>query len=143
MKNRIALAASAAIAALGLMALPQAAQADDAPAVPAPKAEAQPPAAAADGHFYLYNGYFFTGARAGYFGNASNYGSSDNTASSLWNNGYPGALDDVRVYLDARYAGPSRGIHNGVALADLQQWRYDGTNRSLDNSISSHKWVDL
>ncbi|MFH8619543.1 peptidase inhibitor family I36 protein [Streptomyces sp. NPDC017979] len=145
MKKRITLAVSAAVAALGLMALPQAAQADGAPTGSAPKAEAkvQPRAAAADGYLYLYDGYNYTGGWTRYSGNASNYGGFNDRASSLWNNGYPGSLDDVRVYLHAGYGNPSRGVHNGVALADLRQWAYDGTNWWLDNSISSHRWVNL
>ncbi|MDI3417738.1 hypothetical protein [Streptomyces luteolus] len=70
------------------------------------------------------------------------WGCSD-WASSLHNNGYPGAMDDVWVYEHTGYEGGRRGVHNGVYLTDLHPYKYDGSNVRLNNTISSHQWTNL
>ncbi|MFF4578695.1 peptidase inhibitor family I36 protein [Streptomyces sp. NPDC001373] len=53
-------------------------------------------------------------------------------ASSWWNNGYSGALGDVRVYADINYGGASTCAPNGSAGNIPWEW---------NDRISSHKWV--
>ncbi len=76
-----------------------------------------------------------------WFGSSLNSNFNDE-ASSLINNGYPGGLDDVRLYRDINYRGPSICLRNGDSFVDLSVGRErfsDGTN--ANDRISSHKWV--
>jgi hypothetical protein len=105
-------------------------------------------AAAADGRLYAYYDYDYRRLCNSWSGNSSNWGACRNTTSSLWNNGYPGNLDDVWVYWGLNHSGARRGVHNGVALANLGHWHFDadtgaGSGQPLNNNISSHRWTNL
>ncbi len=64
-------------------------------------AHAQPPnlpdSANADGYLYAYNDPELEGTRCRWAGSAGTWGSCENEASSLWNNGYYG-IDAVDLY---------------------------------------------
>ncbi|MER6997225.1 hypothetical protein [Streptomyces sp. NPDC000410] len=76
-------------------------------------------------------------------GSSYNWGDCWNTASSLWNDRYPGVNDDVWVHWGLNCQKARRGVYNGVYLANLSQWRFDqgtgqGSGELLDNNIASH-----
>lgn len=133
----------AVLAASIVAATPLTAQANAAPA-PRPGI-----AAFADGRLHAYYDINYQGGECGsWAGESSHWGDCRNTASSLWNNRYPGANDDVWVRWDRNNTGARRGVYNGVALANLSQWRFDagtgsGSGQLLDNNISSHSVTQL
>ncbi|WP_267243602.1 hypothetical protein [Streptomyces sp. PR69] len=150
--GRLSLAAAtltlAALTALtALTAVPSANAAPAGESAPRPTA-APVSAAAPDGHLHAYFDINFRNYCGGWVGNAGNWGQCRNKASSLWNNGYPGNLDDVWVHWDTGCRGARRGVHNGVALADLRRWTFDrntgpGSGEALNDNISSHCWTNL
>ncbi|PDP88127.1 hypothetical protein CQJ94_08350 [Glycomyces fuscus] len=120
----------------------------NAPTAQAEEVRSHTAAAAADGRLYAYYDFNYNRYCASWAGNSSNWGACRNTTSSLWNNGYPGNLDDVWVYWGLNHSGARRGVHNGVALANLSQWTFDantgsGSGQALNNNISSHMWTNL
>lgn len=137
------------IVATTLVATPLAAVAEPAlsASLDAPAAESAPPVPA-DGLLHVYHGFSRTNYCDSWLSHSAHWGVCRNSTASLWNNGYPGNLDDVLVFWAPDYAGSYRGIHNGVVLDDLRQWTFDdtglpGSNEWLYNNISSHKWVNL
>ncbi len=140
-KSRIA-AGAVAIAATALVAGGVTAEAATAP-------PASPATAQSDGYFYSYNGTGFTNLCGRWSGNSPNWGVCRNKTESLWNNGYPGAFDDVLVYWGLNYTGAYRGVCNGDALPDVSGLTFDWSNgaaghgESLWHNISSHKWATL
>jgi hypothetical protein len=135
--------AGAAIATMGIGLLPATAQAQAvAPASPAGVS------VQADGNLHLYRDVNYGNYCRGYVGNSTDWGTCRNQVSSLWNNGYPGDLDDVWLYWGTNYSGARRGVHNGVSIADLQPYTFDagtgtGAGQSINNNVSSHKWTNL
>lgn len=98
-------------------------------------------ASAADGYFYIYNGPNFGGTVCRWFGNDADYRYNSNGggcnmnvndwASSWWNNGYAGYLEDVNVREHINYGGADFCVPNGYAYPYLGWW---------DNRASSHFW---
>jgi hypothetical protein len=69
-----------------------------------------------------------------------------NQASSVHNNGFAGAYDDVLLYWDAGHGGAAYCLRNGNYLMDMRYDRfpYNGTGggQAMNDNISSHRWVD-
>ncbi len=97
----------------------------------------------ADGNFYAYYRLNRTQQCGAWAGNALDMGSCGLGAESVWNNGFPGARDDVFVHQGTRCGGERRGIYNGVWLDDLRQWNFDGTVTALWHNLRSFCWVQL
>ncbi|GAA3737393.1 hypothetical protein [Salinactinospora qingdaonensis] len=97
----------------------------------------------ADGYFYAYTHAGYNTLCHRWEGNARHWGHCNDKVSSVLNNGFPGHLDDVWVYKHAGYNSPGRGIYNGVGISNLRNFTYDGTNQHMNDSISSHRWVNL
>ncbi|MFT2017257.1 peptidase inhibitor family I36 protein [Streptomyces sp. 796.1] len=136
----------AAVAAVALAGMPSLAVADDGRGSAKEPVVAADVSAKADGYLYAFEHINKGGKSARWASNSWNWGLDrdfNDKASSLHNNGFPGSLDDVIVYRDADFKGNSRGVHNGVYLADLRKWNFDGTNVPLQDRISSHRWVNL
>ncbi|OEJ93281.1 peptidase inhibitor family I36 protein [Streptomyces thermolilacinus] len=146
-RGTVLFASALAVAALGLA--PTAAQAQDkAPSAPAVAVPAGADAAAADGNLYAWEHSWKGGRQATWVGNSSNWTDRNmrNQASSVHNNGYAGAYDDVLLYWDANYGGAAYCLRNGNYLMDM---RYDhfpyngaGGGQAMNDNISSHRWVD-
>ncbi|WP_150239989.1 hypothetical protein [Nocardiopsis quinghaiensis] len=140
MKTKRVMALAMAVAAVAVMNAPAAQAAEAGPTVPL--------SAAADGKLHVYYDFNLSRHCASWEGYSSHWGKCRNEVSSLWNNGYPGGHDDVRVYWGLNHSGAYRGVHNGVVLNNLRQWTFDantgrGSGEVLDNNISSHKWISL
>ncbi|MBE8521436.1 hypothetical protein ILP97_28770 [Amycolatopsis sp. H6(2020)] len=140
-KSRIA-AGAVAIAATALVAGGVSAEAATAP-------PASPATAQANGYFYTYNGTWFTDFCAAWSGNSGDWGGCANQDESLWNNGYPGRLDDVLVYFAPGPSGAWRGVCNGDALPDVSGLTFDwsggldGHGQSIWHNIAAHRWATL
>jgi hypothetical protein len=80
-------------------------------------------------------------------GNEADAGQYLKKADGLWNNAYPGGLDDALVYWGPNRTGAWLGICNGTALYDLRQWTFPGGaaghGQPLWHNIASFKWADL
>ncbi|MFE3252192.1 hypothetical protein [Streptomyces sp. NPDC059209] len=100
-------------------------------------------AAAADGHLYSYNEINYGSYCASWAGDSSNWGSCQDRSSSLWNNGFPGAYDDVWVFEGINYTGARRGLYQGAEIPNNAAYTFDGTSLSLNDNISSHHWTNL
>ncbi|KIF69765.1 hypothetical protein HY68_16120 [Streptomyces sp. AcH 505] len=127
-----------AIAALAVGVAPLTAQAS----------ESAPPAPAATGFLHVYYDTGYTNWCDDWSGEAPDWGSCRNQVSSLHNDGYPGALDDVWVYWGLNYTGARRGVANGVGLSDLRLYAFDantgsGSGQALNDNISSHRWANI
>lgn len=81
--------------------------------------------------------------RAHWFGNDTSWGSNiNNKATSFWNRGIAGNLDDVRVYNGSNWSGSSFCLTRGSWWSDISQAPPEGAGRpALDNFGSSHRWV--
>lgn len=127
-----------AIAALAVGVAPLTAQAS----------ESAPPAPAATGLLHVYYDTGYINWCDDWSGEAPDWGSCRNQVSSLHNNGYPGALDDIWVYWGLNYTGARRGVANGVGLSDLRLYAFDantgsGSGQALNDNISSHRWANI
>ena len=121
------------------------------------------PATAADGRLYAYENRDFSGdycywtlnhadwryvewnipdrGECAWFGSSLNSNFNDEV-SSLANHGHPGGKDDVRLYRDINYRGPSICLRNGDDFGDLSLGRERFSDGTIANDrISSHKWV--
>ncbi|OXM59120.1 hypothetical protein [Amycolatopsis vastitatis] len=139
--------ARTAAAAMAITATALAAGAATAEAAPAPPAS--PATAQADGYFYTYNGTGFTDFCGRWSGPSSYWGACANQDESLWNNGYPGALDDVLIYWGRNQTGAWRGVCNGNALSNVSGLTFDysggasGHGEPIWHNIASHRWATL
>lgn len=131
----------AALAAVAVGAAPLTAQAAD-------TAPASPAGAQADGYLYVYYDLNYVGPCGKWSGNSPNWGVCRNQVTSVWNNGYPGNLDDVWLYYGLNYTGARRGVYNGVYIADLRPYPFDagtgtGAGQSINDNVASHRWTNL
>ncbi|WP_462188444.1 MULTISPECIES: hypothetical protein [unclassified Frankia] len=146
-----ALAVSAASAVV-LPATAQAAPQTGRPSAPATAPDASA-TATADGHLHLWRDTeavdpFGNSWCTSYLSDSDDWGSCRNQISSLWNNGYPGSLDDVWLYWGTHQTHARRGVYNGVYLPDLAPYTFDagtgrGAGQSIDNNVASHRWTNL
>ncbi|MGW7056300.1 hypothetical protein [Streptomyces sp. NPDC054887] len=139
-RGRFLLATAAVVTALGLA--PATAQAAPAPA-PAPAGTA---AAAADGLLYAWEHSWKGGRQATWSNSSSDWADRNmrNQASSVHNNGYAGAYEDVRLYWDTGNVGAAYCLGNGNYLMDM---RYDyfphngnGGGQAMNDNVASHRW---
>jgi hypothetical protein len=120
-------------------------------------------ASAADGRLYAYEDAGFADSHCSWVGDHKDWRYSEwnmphrgvcswwysdansnfnDEASSIWNNGYPGGADDVRLYKHINHGAPSMCIGNGDRWSDLNTGRQRFSDGSFANDqISSHRWV--
>jgi hypothetical protein len=114
------------------------------------------PAAAADGLFYVYSddmGYDVT-----YSGNGQQWPTGwNNQVDQVWNNGFPGAKDDVNIYDYPGPVGAYACVGNGdfwnlrnddyvfswVHDHDDSRFELDPLWESVHDRGTSHRWVDF
>lgn len=114
-------------------------------------------AQAADGYVYAWQHVSRGGDMCRWSGNDDDWsscrgrifaGNMRNRASSLWNNGYPGAYDDVNFYYGRWYSGAWDCLGVGDAWGNLTRQRFvygrgkPGYGQSTNDNIASHKWVN-
>ncbi|MFI7602157.1 peptidase inhibitor family I36 protein [Actinoplanes sp. NPDC049681] len=134
MKMRFAIAGALTAIAVGGFLAPSAAHADT-------------PAGSADGNFYAWNEWRYSGHKCAWQGNSADWTGAGcrNQASSVWNNGYLGGNDDVRMYWDTNYGGASICLWRGTYIENLQSVSFPnngaGAGQNANDNISSHKWV--
>ncbi|WP_405590759.1 hypothetical protein [Streptomyces sp. NBC_01190] len=142
------LTTAAATASLALVMLPTTASAQS---TAAGSGRAAPRSAqAADGLLHAWTLPGGGGTPCFWGGNSDNWGPCRNAASDIWNNGYAVTLDAVDLYWGLNATGAHACISRGDSWNNLPsgQWKFTygaglgGFGQSIDNNISSHRWVD-
>jgi hypothetical protein len=99
----------------------------------------------ADGYFYGYYDPNYSNLCGKFYNSSPTFGSCQNAASSLWNNGYSGSYGDVKAYWGANYTGSWGCVYNGVAVVDLADETFyasgTGQGETANNNIASIKWT--
>lgn len=107
-------------------------------------------AAAADGLLHAWTDAYGGGTPCFWGGNSDNWGPCRNKASDIWNNGYAVTLDSVDLYWGVSATGAHACISRGDSWNNLPsgQWKFTygaglgGFGKSVNDNISSHRWVD-
>ncbi|MEU3827066.1 hypothetical protein GT045_27355 [Streptomyces sp. SID486] len=107
-------------------------------------------AAAADGLLHAWTDPFGGGTPCFWEYNSDNWGPCRNKASDIWNNGYATTLDAVDLYSGVAGTEAHACISRGDSWNNLPsgQWRFTygaglpQFGKSVNDNISSHRWVD-
>ncbi|GHC45662.1 hypothetical protein [Streptomyces cinnamoneus] len=139
-KNLRALLAGLAVATAAAWVPADARAADASPA----RAEA----AAPDGFLYAWEHAHAKGAHCRWNKENGNWTGCRNKISDVWNNGFPGRLEDVRLFWGPGMTGSWVCLQQGESIPDL----YDagtvftapgsGRGQLVNDNVSSHDWVD-
>ncbi|MFB7031329.1 MULTISPECIES: hypothetical protein [unclassified Streptomyces] len=146
-KNRITHLMATALAAATIGLFPAAAHAETAPTAGTAVA-AGTTTAAADGYLYAWEHSWKGGRQATWADYSDNWADRNmrNQASSVHNNGFAGAYEDVRLFWHTDQSGAWYCLGNGSYLMDMRYDRFpyngNGGGEPLNDNISSHDWVN-
>ncbi|MGW1141885.1 peptidase inhibitor family I36 protein [Streptomyces zhihengii] len=138
-----ALTTGLAALALATLTVPVAEAGSTAPAAPAAAAAAAP-----DGFLYAWEHAHAGGAHCKWNADNANWAGCSDKVSDVWNNGFPGRREDVRLYNGREWTESWVCLHQGHSIPDLGasglKWFGSGHGQgtSVNDSISSHTWVD-
>ncbi|MEU6223512.1 hypothetical protein [Streptomyces sp. NPDC047042] len=104
----------------------------------------------ADGFLHVFTQPNGGGRECKWEGNSDNWGLCRNLTSDIWNNGYEGGNDAVDLYTAPGGGGAHACISQGDRWRDTTTNRYhftygeglEGFGASVNNNISSHRWVN-
>lgn len=105
-------------------------------------------AAAPDGFLYAWEHAHAGGAHCKWNSNNANWAGCSDKVSDVWNNGFPGRKEDVRLYNGVEWTESWVCLHQGHSIPNLAtsglKWfgTGHGQGTSVNDSISSHTWVD-
>ncbi|MEU1310890.1 hypothetical protein ABZ419_18640 [Streptomyces cinnamoneus] len=139
-KNPRALLAGLAVATAAAF-VPAGAQAAGTSSV---RAEAPAP----DGFLYAWEHAHAGGAHCRWNQDNGNWAGCRNKISDVWNNGFPGRLQDVRLFWGTGMTGSWVCLHQGESIPDLNAARTvftapgRGQGQLVNDNASSHDWVD-
>ncbi|MET9956094.1 peptidase inhibitor family I36 protein [Streptomyces sp. NPDC006339] len=137
------------VAALTLLTAPGAgasAAVSEAAAPPAVTAPAAVPAP--DGFLYAWEHPHAGGFHCRWNANNANWAGCRNKVSDVWNNGFPGRAEDVRLFYGLDWTGSWVCLHQGHSIPDLglSGLRFfgqgAGKGQFVNDNVSSHDWVD-
>ncbi|MFF5427934.1 MULTISPECIES: hypothetical protein [unclassified Streptomyces] len=130
--------------ALALLTAPAA----DADAAAAPPAATAPAAAAPDGFLYAWEHSHAGGFHCRWNGDNGNWAGCRNKVSDVWNNGFPGRGEDVKLFYGVSWTGSWVCLHQSHSIPDLglSGLRFfgpgAGKGQFVNDNVSSHAWVD-
>ncbi|MFG3490344.1 peptidase inhibitor family I36 protein [Streptomyces sp. NPDC047972] len=116
-------------------------------AVSAPAAVAPAAAAAPDGFLYAWEHPHAGGVHCRWNSANANWAGCRDKISDVWNNGYPGVAEDVKLYRDTDWNGSWVCLHQGHSLTDLAAsgLRFfspgHGQGELVNDRVGSHLWV--
>ncbi|MEU5218726.1 peptidase inhibitor family I36 protein [Streptomyces sp. NPDC020807] len=128
--------------ALALVTGPGAGAAGAAPASPAVSAPAP------DGFLYAWEQPHAGGFHCRWTEDNANWAGCRNKVSDVWNNGFPGRGEDVRLFYGLEWTGSWVCLHRGDSFPDLvnDDVRFfsagAGRGERVNDNVSSHDWVD-
>ncbi|MFE5486123.1 peptidase inhibitor family I36 protein [Streptomyces sp. NPDC056527] len=154
MRTTRALVTALTVGALTLLTAPGADARTTEPATAAPVSVTAPaavsPAAvpAPDGFLYAWEHPHAGGFHCRWNSNNANWAGCRNKVSDVWNNGFPGRGEDVRLFYGLNWTGSWVCLHQGHSLPDLglSGLRFfsqgAGKGQLVNDNVSSHDWVD-
>ncbi len=104
--------------------------------------------AAADGFLYAWEHAHAGGAHCRWNKENANWAGCRNRVSDVWNNGFPGRLEAVRLYYGLAMTGSWVCLQQGESIPDLKAAGTlftgpgAGQGQEVNDNVSSHKWVD-
>ncbi|MFD3665850.1 peptidase inhibitor family I36 protein [Streptomyces sp. NPDC058659] len=154
MRIKRALATALTVGALTLLTTPGADARGTATEAAAPSSVTAPaavsPAAlpAPDGYLYAWEHPHAGGFHCKWNLENANWAGCRNKVSDVWNNGYPGRAEDVRLFYGRNWTGSWVCLHQSHSLPDLgaHGLRFfsagAGQGQLVNDNVSSHDWVD-
>ncbi|MFE4310357.1 peptidase inhibitor family I36 protein [Streptomyces sp. NPDC056891] len=113
-----------------------------APAAVAPAAVPGP-----DGFLYAWEHPHAGGFHCRWNGENANWAGCRDKVSDVWNNGYPGVAEDVKLYRDTDWNGSWVCLHQGHSIPDLGASGLKffspghGQGELVNDRVGSHLWV--
>ncbi|MCX5388990.1 peptidase inhibitor family I36 protein [Streptomyces sp. NBC_00094] len=149
MRTTRALVTALTVGALTLLTAPVADARTTGPETAAPPSVSAPAAVPGpDGYLYAWEHPHAGGFHCRWNGNNANWAGCRNKVSDIWNNGYPGRAEDVRLFYGLDWSGSWVCLHQGHSLPDLglSGLRFFGAGAGkgqlVNDNVSSHDWVD-
>ncbi|MCX5231133.1 peptidase inhibitor family I36 protein [Streptomyces sp. NBC_00233] len=148
-----ALATALTVAALTLLTAPVADARSTVPESVVPGAATAPAAVAPaavpgpDGFLYAWEHPHAGGFHCRWNKENANWAGCRDKVSDVWNNGYPGVAEDVKLYRDTDWNGSWVCLHQGHSLPDLAAsgLRFfspgHGQGELVNDRVGSHLWV--
>ncbi|MFE5946736.1 peptidase inhibitor family I36 protein [Streptomyces sp. NPDC056480] len=147
-----ALATALTVGALTLLTAPVADARSVVPEAVGPGAVTAPAAAPAavpgpDGFLYAWEHPHAGGFHCRWNQANANWAGCRDKVSDVWNNGYPGVAEDVKLYRDTDWNGSWVCLHQGHSLPDLgaSGLRFfspgHGQGELVNDRVGSHLWV--
>ncbi|MEU7071689.1 peptidase inhibitor family I36 protein [Streptomyces narbonensis] len=146
MRIKRSLATALTAAALTLLTAPVADARAAAPGTEAAVAPAAVPAP--DGFLYAWEHPHAGGFHCKWSGPNGNWAGCQNKVSDIWNNGFPGRAEDVKLFRGTSWSGSWVCLHQGHSIPDLgaHGLRFfgpgEGQGEPVNDRIGSHLWVD-
>ncbi|MGW1250956.1 peptidase inhibitor family I36 protein [Streptomyces sp. NPDC002535] len=143
---RISRALATALTA-GALALLTAPVADARGAVPEAALPGAATAPGPDGFLYAWEHPHAGGFHCRWNSANANWAGCRDKVSDVWNNGYPGVAEDVKLYRDTDWNGSWVCLHQGHSLPDLgaSGLRFfspgHGQGELVNDRVGSHLWV--
>ncbi|MET7759582.1 peptidase inhibitor family I36 protein [Streptomyces sp. NPDC005389] len=137
-----ALATALTVGALTLLSAPVADARGIVPEAVAPAAAPGP-----DGFLYAWEHPHAGGFHCRWNRENANWAGCRDKVSDVWNNGYPGVAEDVKLYRDTDWNGSWVCLHQGHSLPDLgaSGLRFfspgHGQGELVNDRVGSHLWV--
>ncbi|MFV6030425.1 peptidase inhibitor family I36 protein [Streptomyces sp. NPDC056264] len=113
----------------------------------APAAVAPAAAPGPDGFLYAWEHPHAGGFHCRWNSANANWAGCRDKVSDVWNNGYPGVAEDVKLYRDTDWNGSWVCLHQGHSLPDLgaSGLRFfspgHGQGELVNDRVGSHLWV--
>ncbi|MFC9793020.1 peptidase inhibitor family I36 protein [Streptomyces sp. NPDC057695] len=144
-----ALTTALTVGALTLLTAPvaDAVEATSETVTAAPAAGSASAAAAPDGFLYAWEHPHAGGVHCRWNSANANWAGCRDKVSDVWNNGYPGVAEDVKLYRDTDWNGSWVCLHQGHSLPDLAAsgLRFfspgHGQGELVNDRVGSHLWV--
>ncbi|WP_236243802.1 peptidase inhibitor family I36 protein [Streptomyces sp. CC228A] len=105
-------------------------------------------APAPDGFLYAWEHAHAGGMHCRWNGENANWAGCRNRVSDVWNNGFPGRREDVRLFYGLAMTGSWACLQQGQSIPNLNAAGTvftapgRGQGQRVNDNVSSHDWVD-